>query len=80
MKKKNKIKIEITSDNSLIVPDHIINFRNKSKKIIDKIESITLLKKIDVSKDSNNIIRVNNKNNKYKKKKFYKKKYYKKNN
>jgi len=78
--KKNKIKIEITSDNSLIVTDHVIKFQNKSKKIIDKIESLTILKKIDISKNSNDIIRVNHKNNKYKKKKFYKKKYYKKNN
>ena len=50
--KKNKIKIEITSDNSLIVPDHIIKFQNKSKKIIEKIESLTTLQKLDISKDS----------------------------
>ena len=78
--KKNKIKIEITSDNSLIVPDHIIKFQNKSKKIIEKIESLTTLQKLDISKDSINNMKINNKNKKYKKKKFYKKKYYKKNN
>ena len=77
--KKNKIKIEITSDNSLIVPDHIIKFQNKSKKIIEKIESLTTLQKLDISKDSINNMQINNKNKKYKKKKFYKKKYYKKN-
>ena len=78
--KKNKIKIEITSDNSLIVPDHIIKFQNKSKKIIEKIESLTTLQKLDISKDSINNMQINNKKKKYKKKKFYKKKYYKKNN
>ena len=73
--KKNKIKIEITVDNSLIVPDHIIEFQNKSKKIIEKIESLTTLKKIEISKDNIKNIKIINK-----KKKFHKKKYYKKNN
>ena len=74
--KKNKIKIEIVSDNTLIVPDHIIEFLNKSKKTIEKIESLTKLKKMDPSKEK--VFNENNKNKKYKKKKFYKKKFYKK--
>ncbi len=74
--KKNKIKIEIVSDNTLIVPDHIIEFQNKSKKTIEKIESLTKLKKMDPSKEK--VFNENNKNKKYKKKKFYKKKFYKK--
>ncbi len=74
--KKNKIKIEIVSDNTLIVPDHIIEFLNKSKKTIEKIESLTKLKKMDSSKEK--VFNENNKNKKYKKKKFYKKKFYKK--
>ena len=78
--KKNKIKIEITVDNSLMVTDHIIEFQNKSKKIIEKIESLTTLQKIEISKDNIKNIKIINKNNKYKKKKFHKKKYYKKNN
>ena len=62
MKKKNKVKIEIISDNSLIVPDHIIEFQNKSKKIIEKVESLTILKKLEISKDDvDNIIIKNNK-------------------
>ena len=80
MKKKNKIKIEITVDNSLMVTDYIIEFQNKSKKIIEKIESLTTLQKIEISKDNIKNIKIINKNNKYKKKKFHKKKYYKKNN
>ena len=78
--KKNKIKIEIVNDNSLIVPDHIIEFQNKSKKIIEKIESLTTLKKLEISENNIKSIKVNNKNKKYRKKKFYKKKYYKKSN
>ena len=74
--KKNKIKIEIVSDNSLIVPDHIIEFQNKSKKIIEKVESLTTLKKLELSEDKN----INKKNKKFKKKKFYKRKFYKKKN
>ena len=76
--KKNKIKIEIVSDNSLIVPDHIIEFQNKSKKIIEKVESLTTLKKLEISEDKN--ININKKNKKFKKKKFYKRKFYKKKN
>ena len=75
--KKNKIKIEIVSDNSLIVPDHIIEFQNKTKKTIEKIESLTTLKKIEPSKENNNI-KTTDKNKKFKKKKFYRKKFYKK--
>ena len=71
-RKKNKIKIEIVNDNSLIVPDHIIEFQNKSKKIIEKVESITTLKKLELSEDKS--ININKKNKKFKKKKFYKKK------
>ena len=76
--KKNKVKIEIISDNSLIVPDHIIEFQNKSKKIIEKVESLTILKKLEISKDETDNIIIKNNKKKYKKKKFYKKKYFKK--
>jgi len=76
--KKNKIKIEIISDNSLIVPDHIIEFQNKAKKIIEKIESLTTLKKVEFSKENLNNEKIGSHQKKYKKKKFYKKKFYKK--
>ena len=76
--KKNKIKIDIDEDNSLIVPDYIIEFQNKSKKIIEKKESLTTLKNLEAlnGNDKNDKII---KNKKYKRKKFYKKKFYKKN-
>ena len=77
-KKKNKIKIEITNDNTLIIPDHVIEFQNKSKKIIEKIETITKLKKLENMNEK--IKSQKSPNKKFKKKKFYKKKYFKKNN
>ena len=33
--KKNKMKIDIISDNSLIIPEYIIDIKNKSKKTIE---------------------------------------------
>ena len=74
---KNKVKVEIIDDNSLIVPDYLINFKNKSKKIIKKIESVSELNNIENFNESN--INIDDrKKNKFKKKKFYKKKFFKK--
>ena len=75
---KNKVKVEIIDDNSLIVPDYLINLKNKSKKIIKKIESVSKLNNIENFNESNKNID-DGKKNKFKKKKFYKKKFYKKN-
>ena len=36
--KKNKMKIDIITDNSLIIPEYIIDIKNKSKKTIELIE------------------------------------------
>ena len=74
---KNKIKIEIAADDSLIVPDYKINFKNKSKKIIEKIESISKLNNLEII-NNNEKMKNEQKKNKFKKKKFIKKKYYKK--
>ncbi len=71
--KKNKIKIDIISDNSLVIPEYIINLKNKSKKTLEKIESIIRLKNLNGKnshKEKNIAIQ--------KKKKFYKKIYKKK--
>ena len=76
---KNKIKIDIVSDSSLIIPEYIINLQNKSKKIIEKIEYITKLKKLSTLKNNKKKTLPKEKQKKiYKKKKFYKKKFYKK--
>ena len=74
---KNKVKVEIIDDNSLIVPDYLINLKNKSKKIIKKIESVSKLNNIENFNESNKNID-GRKKNKFKKKKFYKKKFFKK--
>ena len=71
--KKNKMKIDIVSDNSLIIPEYIINIKNKSKKTIELIEHFEKLKKIEITikDEKNNQIKIKRKT--YKKKKFYKK-------
>jgi ribonuclease E len=75
---KNKIKIEFVDDNTLIIPDHKIEFQNKSKKTIEKIESLSKLQNLKTLNDNFENIKIDQKNNKFKKKKFYKKKFYKK--
>ena len=71
--KKNKMKIDIVSDNSLIIPEYIINIKNKSKKTIELIEHFEKLQKIEttIKEEKNNQIKMKRKT--YKKKKFYKK-------
>ena len=44
--KKNKMKINIDSDNSLSISEYIINFQNKSKKVIETIEKFENLKNL----------------------------------
>ncbi len=74
--KKNKMKIDIISDNSLIIPEYIIDIKNKSKKTIELIEHFEKLKNLEEQK-VNNVIELKDKK-KFKKKTFRKKKYYKK--
>ena len=74
--KKNKMKIDIISDNSLIIPEYIIDIKNKSKKTIELIEQFEKLKNLEEQK-VNNVIELKDKK-KFKKKTFRKKKYYKK--
>ena len=45
--KKNKMKIDIISDNSLIIPEYIIDIKNKSKKTIELIEYFEKLKNLE---------------------------------
>ncbi len=71
---KNKIKIEIISDNSLVIPEYIIDLQNKSKKTLEKIESIKTLKNLEEIQNENKktkALKIN------KKKKFFKKKFHK---
>ena len=73
-KKKNKVELMIEVNNELDVTEYQIEFRYKTKKLLDKIENVSDLKKIKIDqekKEENKVI-------KFKKKKFYKKKFYKK--
>jgi len=71
--KKNKMKIDIISDNSLIIPEYIIDIKNKSKKTIELIEYFEKLQNLeDLTKDKK-IIDIKKRKKTYRKKKFYKK-------
>ena len=76
--KKNKIKIDIISDNELIIPEYIIDLKNKSKKTIEVFENLINLQNLSnspIDEDISNSKQIVKK--KYKKKPF-KKKFYKK--
>ncbi len=74
--KKNKMTIDIITDNTLIIPEYTISIQNKSKKIIELIEHHEKLKNLEQQKiESKNS---NLKVKKFTKKKVYKKKFYKK--
>jgi len=75
--KKNKMKIDIMIDNSLIIPEFIIDVKNKSKKTLELIEHYEKLKNLNELKRDANIIELKDKK-KFKKKTFRKKKFFKK--
>ena len=71
--KKNKMKIDIISDNNLIIPEYIVNIKNKSKKTIELIEYFEKLKNLDDLIKDKKIIDIKKRKKTYRKKKFYKK-------
>jgi ribonuclease E len=75
--KKNKMKIDIISDNNLIIPEYVIDIKNKTKKTVELIEHFEKLKNLKLQNENNNIIELKNKKI-FKKKTFRKKKFYKK--
>ena len=78
---KNKIKIDIISDNSLVIPEYIINLQNKSKKTTETIEVIINLKNLDEQKKevkTDSLDDVSKSKNKFIKKDYKKKKFFKK--
>ena len=75
--KKNKMKIDIIIDNSLIIPEFIIDVKNKSKKTLELIEHYEKLKNLNELKRDADIIELKDKK-KFKKKTFRKKKFFKK--
>ncbi len=75
--KKNKMTIDIISDNSLIIPEYIIDVKNKSKKTIELIEYHEKLKNLDVQIKEDKITEKKGKK-KINKKTFKKKRFFKK--
>ena len=75
--KKNKMKIDIISDTKLIIPEYIIDLKNKSKKTIELVEHYEKLKSLEFQNKKNNIINIKDKKI-FKKRSFKKKKFYKK--
>ena len=73
MKKKNKVIININTNDKSNFSEYILECKSKSKKIIEKIENIENLKKI-VNENKNQKINKNIRKKVYKKK-IYKKKY-----
>ena len=71
------MKIDIISDTSLIIPEYIIDIKNKSKKTIELIEHFEKLKNLDMQKKNDNIINIKEKKI-FKKKTYRKKKFFKK--
>jgi len=75
---KNLIKIDIIADNSLIIPEYIINLQNKTKKIIETVEHLEKLKNLEEQKKEFKYLEIPNKKKPYNKKTFFKKKFFKK--
>ena len=75
--KKNKNKIDIISDNSIMIPEYIINVKNKTNKTLELIENFKTLKNLEQQKKEDNVINIKDKK-KFKKKTFKKKRYFKK--
>ena len=71
---KNKIKIDIISDNSLIIPEYVINLQNKTKKTIETIAYVEKLKNLEEQKKESKSIEISKNKKPYKKKPHFKKK------
>ena len=76
-KNKNKIEINIFDSEILDLDDYLVEFSSKTNKVIEKIEKISSLKKLEIFKPE--VKNFNIKKKQYKKRKFYKKKIRKKN-
>ncbi|MDB2693797.1 Rne/Rng family ribonuclease, partial [Candidatus Pelagibacter bacterium] len=74
---KNLIKIDIIADNSLIIPEYIIDLQNKTKKTIEIVQHIEKLKNLEEQKKEVRSFESLIKKKPYKKP-FFKKKFFKK--
>ena len=75
---KNLIKIDIITDNSLIIPEYIIDLQNKTKKTIETVEHFLKLKNLEEQKKEVKSYESSNIKKPFKKKPFFKKKFFKK--
>ena len=75
---KNFIKIDIIADNSLIIPEYIIDLQSKTKKTIETVEHLEKLKNLEEQKKEFKTFEDATKKKPYKKKPFFKKKFFKK--
>ena len=71
------MKIDIITDSSLIIPEYIIDIKNKSKKTLELIKHIENLKSLDSKKKDNKIVSLKERK-KFKQKIKSKKKFFKK--
>ena len=71
------MKIDIITDNSLIIPEYIIDLKNRTNKTIELVEHYEKLQNLEQKKSELKIYDIKEKK-KFIKKKNYKKKFYKK--
>jgi ribonuclease E len=80
--KKHKMTIDIITDNSLIIPEYIIDVKNKTKKTIELIEHHEKLKNLELQIKEDKIVEKKDAKKfhkkPFKKKPFFKKKFVKK--
>ena len=75
--KKNKMTIDIITDTNLIIPEYIIDIKNKSKKTLELIEHYEKMKNLELQKIEDSSVKLIEKK-KFKKKPYRKKKFFKK--
>ena len=75
---KNLIKIDIITDNNLIIPEYIIDLQNKTKKTIEKVQHTERLKNLEEQKNEVKSFESPINKKPFKKKPFFKKKFFKK--
>ena len=75
--KKHKAKIDLNTNNDLNLEDYIIEFKSKTKKVLDKIEKVGKLNAIKIESKKDDVI-VKGKTRKNFKKRNFRKKFYKK--
>ena len=71
------MKIDIIIDNTLIIPEYIIDIKNKSKKTLELISHSKELKNLTKQSIDDNVIDLKDKK-KFKRKPYRKKKFFKK--